>query len=93
MTAITPLTLDREYCGTNSPGIVMATNEDGALTFQFHSDQSVTESGWSANVGCDGALLPPIADFTAKVRPKSWKGDQLCFQIFHNEPTGMEMDI
>ncbi len=53
------------YCGTDSPGTVTATNTQGALTFVFHSDGSVTASGWSANVSCSGVVLPPVADFTA----------------------------
>jgi hypothetical protein len=40
------------YCGTNSPGRVIATNQDGALTFQFHSDYSETRPGWKAKVSC-----------------------------------------
>ncbi|HOI31366.1 MAG TPA: M14 family zinc carboxypeptidase [Bacteroidales bacterium] len=40
------------YCGTNSPGEVIATNEQGALTFVFHSDNNVNELGWSAIVSC-----------------------------------------
>jgi PKD repeat protein len=55
------------YCGTNSPGTVTATNTQGALTFVFHSDYSVTESGWSADISCTGAVLPPVADFTADI--------------------------
>jgi len=37
-----------EYCGTNSPLVVQATNSDGALTFVFHSDEGVEENGWQA---------------------------------------------
>lgn len=40
------------FCGTNSPGVVMATNPEGALTFRFTSDGSVTASGWKATVEC-----------------------------------------
>ncbi len=53
------------YCGTDSPETVTATNTQGALTFVFHSDGSVTASGWSANISCSGVVLPPVADFTA----------------------------
>jgi PKD repeat protein len=53
------------FCGTGSPGFVEATNPDGALTFVFHSDQSVTRPGWSAIIECEGGILPPVADFTA----------------------------
>lgn len=55
------------WCGTNSPGTIEATNTQGALTFVFHSDESVTKPGWTANISCTGGILPPIADFTADV--------------------------
>ncbi len=51
------------YCGSNSPGTVIATNEAGALTFVFHSDYSISQSGWEASVSCAG--VAPSADFTA----------------------------
>jgi PKD repeat protein len=41
------------YCGTNSPGTVVATNSSGALTFRFHSDESVTRQGWVATLSCE----------------------------------------
>jgi len=44
------------YCGNNSPGEVIAGNEAGALTFQFHSDGSVTELGWAAQVSCTSTV-------------------------------------
>lgn len=47
------------YCGTNSPGIVTANNSDGALTFVFHSDQSVTASGWVATINCISTVTVP----------------------------------
>ncbi|PKP54058.1 MAG: hypothetical protein CVT92_01550 [Bacteroidetes bacterium HGW-Bacteroidetes-1] len=40
------------WCGTNSPGTIIANNPDKGLTFHFHSDGSVTRSGWSASVSC-----------------------------------------
>ncbi len=42
-----------QWCGTEGPGSLIANNEDGALTVYFHSDYSVTESGWKAIVSCD----------------------------------------
>lgn len=54
-----------EYCGTNSPGAVVATNAEGALTVQFHSDGGVTGAGWTALISCEGLVLPPVADFLA----------------------------
>jgi PKD repeat protein len=40
------------YCGTDSPGTVQATGADGSLTFVFHSDYMVNESGWKAEISC-----------------------------------------
>lgn len=40
------------WCGINSPGILTATNQSGALTFQFKSDASVTAAGWKALISC-----------------------------------------
>ncbi len=50
------------YCGTNSPGTVLATNTDGALTFEFHSDYSANMPGWAANISCYGGPLTLIAN-------------------------------
>ena len=63
--ANTSATLIGTFCGNNSPGTVTATNNDGALTFEFHSDGSVTEPGWIANISCNTPVVPPVADFTA----------------------------
>lgn len=38
------------YCGNNSPGVVSATNSEGALTVVFYSDVSVTGTGWEADI-------------------------------------------
>lgn len=40
------------FCGTNLPGPFEADNPDGALTFRFTSDYSVSKNGWSAEVMC-----------------------------------------
>lgn len=40
------------YSGSDSPGIVTATNAQGALTFRFTSDYSTTGEGWYALVTC-----------------------------------------
>lgn len=61
----TGATLLGTFCGTNSPGTITATNIEGALTFVFHSDYSVTEAGWRANISCIETTLPPVADFIA----------------------------
>ncbi len=53
------------YCGTNSPGIITATNTAGSLTFQFHSDYSETMQGWKALINCSVPPLLPVANFEA----------------------------
>jgi len=42
-----------KYCGSTSPGLVVSNNDAHALTFVFHSDGSVNESGWKALISCD----------------------------------------
>ena len=47
-----------QFCGTTEPTEpIVATNVDGALTFVFHSDGSVTFGGWSANVTCTELII------------------------------------
>lgn len=55
----TSATLLGTWCGTSSPGTVVASNAVGALTFQFHSDVSVTGQGWEANLSCVTTPPPP----------------------------------
>ncbi|GAB4320904.1 MAG: hypothetical protein Kow00127_13230 [Bacteroidales bacterium] len=78
------------FCGTNSPGTVTATNEEGALTFQFYSDQSVTESGWEAEISCDLPLLPPVADFTADTTVVVAGGQVAFTDLSLNQPDSWE---
>ena len=66
------------YCGTDSPGIKIATNDDGALTFQFHSDYSVTGQGWVASISCVTEVLAPVAEFVADAN-WIWEGDVVSF--------------
>ena len=48
------------WCGTNSPGTVVAYKSSGALTFQFHSDASIVAAGWEADLNCiNTPQLPP----------------------------------
>ncbi len=44
------------WCGTNSPGLITADNPQGALTFHFVSDGSITKPGWKAIVECTTAV-------------------------------------
>lgn len=63
--SVSQLSLIGTYCGTDSPGTIEATNIDGALTFEFESDFSVTEPGWKALISCTAPPLLPVADFEA----------------------------
>jgi len=40
------------YDSGEPPGILIAENDSGALTFRFKSDYSVTRSGWNALITC-----------------------------------------
>ncbi len=42
------------FCGTGNPGPFTATNEEGALTFVFHSDYMVNKAGWKAQLSTEG---------------------------------------
>ena len=41
-----------QYYGSTSPGTITATNDSGALTFVFHSNQFSSRSGWEATISC-----------------------------------------
>ncbi|MFO7827111.1 MAG: C25 family cysteine peptidase [Bacteroidales bacterium] len=45
-----------DFCNDNKPTEYLATNDQGALTFQFSSDESVTGAGWDALVENTGYL-------------------------------------
>ncbi len=47
------------FWGTTNPGSFTATNSSGCLTFKFRSNNTITSSGWIANVSCG-----PISDIT-----------------------------
>ncbi len=55
----TNATLIGTFDGSNSPGEITATNEQGALTFEFSSDGSVNKAGWYADISC--YFTAPIA--------------------------------
>ena len=52
--ADTNATLIGTYCGTDSPGSILATH--GGLTFQFHSDSANDAPGWTSTVQCDSGV-------------------------------------
>jgi hypothetical protein len=51
-TTTTAPQIGADHCGSDSPGVVRATNPDGALTFHFYSDFAVTRPGWKAIISC-----------------------------------------
>ena len=61
----TSATLIGQYDGANNPGEVTATNNEGALTFRFTSDQGVTATGWVATISCVGSYDPITLEITA----------------------------
>ena len=79
-----------KYCGTLSPWTVTATNDDGALTFQFYSDGSVTESGWVANISCIPPAQAPVADFTADLTSIIEEESIVFTDLSQNNPTSWE---
>ncbi len=53
------------YHGSSGPGTITANNADGALTFNFTSDGSVTYPGWSASISCAGEFVANPTGFSA----------------------------
>jgi len=76
------------FCGTNSPGTVQATNEEGALTFQFHSDYSVTRPGWEAVFELQG----DVSTQTILI-PAGWSGISSCLIPEHPGLEGLLQPI
>ena len=62
------------YTGEVSPGEVTATNSQGALTFQFSSDQGVNAPGWKAHVTCFDPLSVGETQIHAMVYPNPSHG-------------------
>ena len=48
------------YTGSTNPGTIASTNDEGALTFKFTSDQSINKSGWAAYVRCQEIVYDPL---------------------------------
>jgi len=50
--AVDESTLIARFDNNNPPGVLLAANETGALTFHFHSDYTVTGAGWEVELTC-----------------------------------------
>ncbi len=83
----TSATLIGTYNGTTSPGTVTANNIDGALTFNFTSDGSVTTAGWEAAISCFDPATPPIAQFTASATTVAINSTVTFTDLSQNVPT------
>ncbi len=67
------------YSGTDTPGTITASNEDGSLTFAFTSNDFGTSSGWNAIVNClyDCATPsnPVVENITTNEAILSWDSE------------------
>ncbi len=64
------------WTGTAGPGTIIASNAEGALTFRFHSNDTINFSGWAAELSCDtgvGIILSESLPFTIYPNPASGK--------------------
>ncbi|MDP2423322.1 MAG: M14 family zinc carboxypeptidase [Bacteroidales bacterium] len=71
------------YCGTQTPGTVIATNTSGALTFHFYSDNTQTKSGWAAIISCkiQGIGVPELSqDQTFRMFPSPLRDGMLILE-------------
>jgi len=66
-----------KYCGTTIPGPFVSTSTNGALTFFFKSDYSVSKAGWASEVTCQA---------TVDVRQLN---SDFYFNIYPNPSTGL----
>jgi len=80
-----------QYCGTNSPGTVTSSNSAGAITFEWHSDVSVTGTGWTASIGC--STSPPVADFAASNTSPAPDSDVVFTDLSTSGPTAWTWTI
>ncbi len=72
------------YCGTDSPGTIIADNPYGALTFQFHSDYSVNKAGWEAHMSCHSTVgLAEKDENDLRIFPNPNRGDALFIHSVH----------
>jgi PKD repeat protein len=58
------------YCGDQIPGSILSTNDQGALTFEFHSNNDIIAEGWTILLECDSNVgLEEISSGFIKVYP------------------------
>ncbi|MHA3789568.1 M12 family metallo-peptidase [Flavobacterium hauense] len=54
------------YSGNVNIPLLQSTAADGALTFEFISDESVNETGWTANVSCTALVVTGMDDIAVR---------------------------
>lgn len=84
-----------EYCGSEGPGSIAATNDEGALTFRFHSDAMVTSAGWVAEISCDVSTDDNVSIHTGipvRVFPNP-AGDHLIFRFAEPVPGPVQYNL
>jgi PKD repeat protein len=74
-----------EYCGTDSPGVVYANNAEGALTFEFHSDENQTAPGWIARISCVNNVGIKTFETTESIKIFPNPVDMDCLNISSDE--------
>ncbi|MCB0805357.1 MAG: PKD domain-containing protein [Bacteroidales bacterium] len=80
-----------QYCGTNSPGLFTSSNPAGAITFEWHSDISVTNTGWTATINC--TTNAPVADFAASSTTPALGSDVQFTDLSASGPTAWNWTI
>lgn len=73
------------WCGSNSPGTIIANNGGKGLTFHFHSDGSVVKQGWAAEISCFSTVgIDNPSEAVVNIYPNPTNGNRL--RISSGEP-------
>lgn len=75
--------------GTALPKPLLAQNPEGALTFRFKSDVSITRSGWRARISCvPDSVLVTIAITDTQGKPIEGAQIQVRGLMYHTDTNG-----
>ena len=78
------------FSGSTSPGEVVATNDEGAITIRFTSDYMVNASGWAADISCN--LATSVNDLSILEGIKVFPNPATS-KLFVSSPTGSEISL